>query len=409
MLLKYTLNALFFGGLDIMDGKPISMLNFETNFFPIGIIPMESARDLGQKIDGHIMNWYYSNNPGIIDNKEDRESLIIKASCPRFYTGDAKGIIGETVRGYDMYIVTDVGNYNFEYSMYGRKVPMSPDDHFQDLKRIIGAIGGKAQRLTVIMPILYGGRQHKRSSRESLDAAQALQELHNMGVSNVITFDAHDPRVQNATPLMGFDNAMPTYQILKALLRRIDDMTLDKDHLMVVSPDEGAMNRNIYYSSVLGLDLGMFYKRRDYSTIVNGRNPIVEHVYLGSSVKGKDILVADDIIASGESMLSLAYDLKKEGARRIFLTATYALFTEGLDKFKQAYENGVFDYVISTNLTYQSPEMMAQPWYISADLSKYIAYFILSTHMNQSVTTLLEPAKKINDLVAAYKAGTMKK
>ena len=392
-----------------MDGKPISMLNFETNFFPIGIIPMESARDLGQKIDGHIMNWYYSNNPGIIDNKEDRESLIIKASCPRFYTGDAKGIIGETVRGYDMYIVTDVGNYNCEYSMYGRKVPMSPDDHFQDLKRIIGAIGGKAQRLTVIMPILYGGRQHKRSSRESLDAAQALQELHNMGVSNVITFDAHDPRVQNATPLMGFDNAMPTYQILKALLRHIDDMTLDKDHLMVVSPDEGAMNRNIYYSSVLGLDLGMFYKRRDYSTIVNGRNPIVEHVYLGSSVKGKDILVADDIIASGESMLSLAYDLKKEGARRIFLTATYALFTEGLDKFKQAYENGVFDYVISTNLTYQSPEMMAQPWYISADLSKYIAYFILSTHMNQSVTTLLEPAKKINDLVAAYKAGTMKK
>ncbi len=387
-----------------MDGQPISMLNFQTDFFPIGIIPMESARDLGKMIDGHLMKYYYENNPGIIDNKEDRESLIIKASCPRFYTGDGKGLIGETVRGYDMYIITDVGNYNCKYSMFGQQVPMSPDDHFQDLKRIIGAIGGKAQRITVIMPILYGGRQHKRSSRESLDAAQSLQELQNMGVANVITFDAHDPRVQNATPLMGFDNAMPTYQILKALFHRVPDITIDKDHLMVVSPDEGAMNRNIYYSSVMSLDLGMFYKRRDYSTIVNGRNPIIAHEYLGSSVKGKDILVADDIIASGESMLSLAYDLKKDGARRIFLTATYALFTEGLDKFKEAYNNGVFDYVISTNLTYQSPEMLAQPWYIGADVSKYIAYFILAMHKNQSVTKLLEPAKKINALLMEYKA-----
>lgn len=386
-----------------MDGQPISMFDYEKSFFPIGIIAMESAKELGAEIDSHLMKWYYNENPGAENIETDKKSLLLKASCPRFNTGDAKAVLGETVRGYDMYIITDVGNYNCRYSMYGQDVPMSPDDHYQDLKRTICAISGKTQRITVIMPILYGGRQHKRSSRESLDCAVALQELYNMGVSNIITFDAHDPRVQNATPLMGFDNAMPTYQVLKALFHNVKDLVLDKDHLMVVSPDEGAMNRNIYYASVLGLDLGMFYKRRDYSTIVNGRNPIVAHEYLGTSVEGKDIFVCDDIIASGDSMLMLAYDLKKEGAARIFLSATYALFTEGLEKFDRAYKDGVISGVLSTNLTYQSPEMLSRPWYMNVDASKYIAYFILAIHQNHSVTTLLDPLKKINDIVTKYK------
>lgn len=387
-----------------MEGQPISMIDYEKSVFPIGIIAMESAKEVGGLIDKHLMGWYYKANPEAENNEKAKKSLLLKASCPRFNTGDAKAVLGETVRGYDMYIITDVGNYNCKYDMYGQQVPMSPDDHFQDLKRVICAISGKAERITVIMPILYGGRQHKRSARESLDCALALQELYNMGVSNVITFDAHDPRVQNATPLMGFDNAMPRYQFLKALLKEVDDLKLDKDHLMVVSPDEGAMNRNIYYASELGLDLGMFYKRRDFSTIVNGRNPIVAHEYIGASVKDKDIFVSDDIIASGDSMLMLAYDLKKEGAKRIFLSATYALFTEGMEKFDKAYEDGIISGVLSTNLTYQNPEMLAKPWYINVDASKYIAYFILSLHQNNSVTAIHDPHKKIRALVEKYKA-----
>lgn len=384
-----------------MEKKPMPV--FDSNgFSPIGIIAMEGAKGISEKIDRHLMNWYYEQNPGAKEAGKVRESVILNASCPRFNTGDGKGVLSETVRGYDIYIVTDVGNYDCKYSMFGMEVPMSPDDHYQDLKRIITAISGKANRITVIMPILYGGRQHKRSTRESLDAAVALQELQSMGVSDIITFDAHDPRVQNATPLMGFDNAMPTYQVLKALLKRYNDIVIDKDHLMCVSPDEGAMNRNIYYSSVMGLDLGMFYKRRDYSRLVNGRNPIVAHEYLGASVEGKDILVADDILASGDSLLSLASDLKKDGAKRIFLTATYALFTEGVDKFREAYANNLFDCVISTNLTYQKPELFDTPWYVSADMSKYIAYFIRASHQNRSVTTLLDSHKKINDLLNRY-------
>ena len=304
-----------------------------------------------------------------------------------------------------MFIVTDVGNYSCEYSMFGRMVPMSPDDHYQDLKRIISAVGGKAQRINVIMPILYGGRQHKRASRESLDCAMALEELEKMGVSNIITFDAHDPRVQNACPLMGFDNVMPYYQVLKALFREVKDICVDKEHLMVVSPDEGAMNRNIYYASVMGVDMGMFYKRRDFSVIVNGRNPIVAHEYLGSSVKDKDILVADDIIASGDSMLSLAEDLKKEGANRIFMFATYALFTEGLEKFQKAVDEGLITGILSTNLTYRMPELLKKDWYIEVDVSKYIAYFILAMHQNHSVTELLDPHQKIMDLLKKYRAG----
>lgn len=386
-----------------MDGQPITMFDFQNNYSPIGIIAMESARELAKLIDEHLMSWYYEKNPEARNNENARKSLILKSSCPRFNTGDAKAVLGETVRGYDIYIVTDVGNYNCTYTMYGKEVMMSPDEHYADLKRVISAISGKALRITVIMPTLYGGRQHKRSSRESLDAAHALQELQAMGVSNILTFDAHDPRVQNATPLMGFDNAMPNYQVLKALFNKVRDLKIDKEHLMIVSPDEGAMNRNIFYSSIMGLDLGMFYKRRDFTRLVNGRNPIVAHEYLGDSIEGKDIFVADDIVASGDSLLSLAYDLKKEGAKRIYLSATYALFTEGIERFHKAYADGMFDGLLATNLTYQSPEMLEAPWFINVDVSKYVAYFILASHQNRSVTTILNSHDKIQKLLEKYK------
>lgn len=392
-----------------MDGQPISMFDVQNNYFPIGIIAMESARELGKKIDAHLMSWYFEEKPEARENSHEKKSMLLRASCPRFNTGDAKGVLGESVRGYDIYILTDVGNYNCTYKMFGQDVMMSPDEHYQDLKRIISAISGKAQRITVIMPILYGGRQHKRSSRESLDAAHALQELQNMGVSNIITFDAHDPRVQNAVPLMGFDNAMPNYQVLKALLKHVPDLRIDKDHLMIVSPDEGAMNRNIYYSSIMGLDLGMFYKRRDYSRLVNGRNPIVAHEYLGSSIDGKDVFVSDDIVASGDSLLSLAYDLKKEGAQRIYMSATYALFTEGMERFHKAYADGVFNGLLSTNLTYQKPELLEAPWFINVDVSKYVAYFIRASHQNRPVTSLLDSHQKIQTLLEKYIAEQNKR
>jgi len=386
-----------------MDNKNSSFFNNENELFPLGIIGLESAKDLSIQIKDHLVNWLVEENPENANQiKKDGDSLLIDNTCPRFYTGDAKGVLGQTVRGYDLYIIVDVGNYNCKFTMFGNENCMSPDDHYADLKRIISAIGGKAHRINVIMPILYGGRQHKRSSRESLDCAMALHELMNMGVENIITFDAHDPRVQNAIPLTGFDNVMPTYQVLKALLKHAPDLKLDNDNLMIVSPDEGAMNRNIYYSSVLGIDLGMFYKRRDYSKLENGRNPIVAHEYLGSSVEGKDILVSDDVIASGDSILSLAYELKKGGARRIFASATYALFTEGLEKFNKAYADGVIAGVLSTNLTYQPPQLQAAPWFINVDCSKYIAYFIAALHKNHSITTILEPHIKINALLAEY-------
>ena len=387
-----------------MNGQPISMFDFQNNYFPIGIIAMESARELAKLIDEHLMSWYYEEHPEAKDKEDARKSLIIKSSCPRFNTGDAKAVLGETVRGYDIYIVTDVGNYNCTYTMYGKEVMMSPDDHYQDLKRVISAISGKAQRITDIMRTLYGGRQHKRSSRESLDAAHALQELQAMGVSNNLTFDAHDPRVQNATPLMGFDNAMPNYQVLKALFKKVPDLKIDKGHLMIVSPDEGAMNRNIFYSSMMGLDLGMFYKRRDFTRIVNGRNPIIAREYLGAAIEGKDVFVSDDIVASGDSLLSLAYDLKKEGAKRIYLSATYALFTEGIERFHKAYAEGMFDGLLATNLTYQSPEMLNAPWFINVDVSKYVAYFILASHQHRSVTTILNSHEKIQKLIEKYVA-----
>ena len=384
-----------------MEERSISKFSTPNEFFPLGLIPLRSATELGKKIDKHLMNWYYNEYPDKI-KADETDTVILEAKCPRFSSGDAKGILLNTVRGYDLFIIIDVGNYSCTYNMFGKEVPMSPDDHFADLKRVISAASGKAERITVIMPTLYGGRQHKRSGRESLDCAMALQELANMGVKNVIAVDAHDPRVQNAAHLMGFDNAMPTYQVLKALFRKVRDLKIDKNHLMVVSPDEGAMNRNMYYASIMGLDLGMFYKRRDYSVIVNGRNPIVAHEYLGNDVKGKDVFVADDIIASGDSMLILAEDLKRAGAERIFMFATYGLFTEGLEKFQEAYDKGLLAGVLTTNLTYRSPELMAKPWYIEVDVSKYLAYFTLAIHQNRSITHLLDPHKKIKDLLEKY-------
>lgn len=394
-----------------VDNQSVSMLDSLNTNCPIGIIPSPSATTLGEKINKHLMEWLYEQYPEARDDERMRKSMIIDCDCPRFSTGDAKGVLAQSVRGYDIYLVVDVGNYSCTYKFFNNPtpVPMSPDEHYADLKRLISAVSGRASHVTVIMPTLYGGRQHKRTGRESLDCAVALQELERMGVTNIITFDSHDPRVQNAVPLMGFDNAMPNYQVLKALLRRFDDIIIDKEHLMIVSPDEGAMSRNMYYSSVMGLDLGMFYKRRDYSVMVNGRHPIVNHEYLGSSVEGKDIFVADDIISSGDSMLRLAYELKEKGCGRIFLFATYALFTEGLDAFNKAYSDGIFDAVFSTNLTYQPPELLSAPWYCEVDATKYIAYFILAMHQNKAVSSLLDPHKKIEKLLEDYRSKQAKK
>lgn len=368
---------------------------------PLGLCVLESSRELGEKVDQRLRKLY-----GSLDNEgqDGSQSFIIPCRCPRFQTGDAKGMIDRTVRGMDLYLITDVGNYNCTYEMYGQKVPMSPDDHFADLKRIIQAVGGKAHRITVIMPNLYGARQHRRAYRESLDCAVALQELQAMGVSSILTIDAHDPRVQNAIPLMGYDNIMPSYQILKALLTHVPDLKIDKDNFMVVSPDEGAIPRNVFYASEMGVDMGMYYKRRDYSRIVNGHNPIVSHEFLGSEIEGKDILVYDDMISSGDSMLDIAYDMKKRGARRFYAGCTYALFTEGIDKFEKAVSEGVITGVLSTNLTYRRPELKAAPWYYEADLSKYIAYFIGSMNHDISVNSLLEPHAKIQNLLKKYRS-----
>ncbi len=372
---------------------------------PLGLLTMDSAKELGHQVDEHLQTLYKSLEDQIC--QEADSSFMIDSSFPRFQNGDAKGVINQSVRGLDLYLLTDVGNYNCHYKMYGQEVPMSPDDHFADLKRAIQAIGGKAHRITVIMPNMYGARQHRRSYRESLDCAVALQELQNMGVSSILTFDAHDPRVQNAVPLMGFDNVMPSYQVLKTLLKHVPNICLEKEHFMVVSPDEGAISRNVFYASILGVDMGMYYKRRDYSKIVNGRNPIVAHEFLGSDIAGKDVLVYDDMIASGDSMLDIAYDLNKRGARRVFAGCTYALFTEGIERFNEAVEKGVLAGVLSTNLTYRRPELLAAPWYYEVDVSKYVAYFIVSMNHNMSVNTLLDPHQKIRDLIDAHKKGQL--
>lgn len=365
---------------------------------PLGLIVLPGAKDLGDKVNKFLVDWY-NKDLGLTNKKFMKKSFILNSECPRFTSGDGKGIINDSVRGYDLYIICDVGNYNVKYKLFNEENSMSPDDHYADLKRIISAAGGKAERITVIMPILYGGRQHRRNSRESLDCAQMLQELYAMGVKDLITFDAHDPRVQNSVPLMGFDNFFATYQILKALTKKYPGIQLDKEHFMVVSPDEGAMNRNIYYASVLEVDLGMFFKRRDYTTIVNGRNPIVSHEYIGTDVKGKDVFVADDIIATGDSVLHLCRDLKQQGANRIFLAATYALFTEGTEKFQKAYEEGLFTAVLSTNLTFVRKELKDRQWFIEADLSKYISYIITSINQNKSLSALLSSADRIKELL----------
>ncbi len=365
---------------------------FEERVADLGLIALPGAEELTAKINEHLIRW--SQEAGF-----NQESFLIESECPRFSSGDGKGLIKSTIRGDDLFLVSDVGNYSLTYNMYGQENRMSPDDHFQNLKRIIQAASGKAHRVSVIMPILYGSRQHRRSYRESLDCACALQELQAMGVSNIITFDAHDPRTQNAVPLMGFDNFMPTYQVMKALLRVMPDIKLDRDHFMVISPDEGAMSRNMYYSSVLGVNLGMFYKRRDYSRVVNGRNPIVAHEYLGESVKGKDVFVADDIISSGESMLDIAEALKAQGANRIFANATYAIFTNGLDSFDKAYSEGKISGVFGTNLTYRTPELLSREWFHEVDVSKYIAYIIAAINHDMSVSAIIDPHEKIHALL----------
>ena len=372
-------------------------------FAPLGIIAMPGCEEIGKKIDYYMTKWRAERDS---EFKEDatfvayeRETYMIDVNCPRFGSGEAKGVIKQSVRGLDMYIICDVFNCYLKYKMYGQIVPMSPDDHYADLKRIITAIGGKARRITVIIPMLYEGRQHRRTGRESLDCATALQELIAMGVDNIITFDAHDPRIQNAIPVNGFENVMPTYQMIKALVNAVPEIKIDKEDLMIISPDEGAMARGIYFSSVLGVDLGMFYKRRDYSVIVNGRNPIVAHEYLGADVAGKDLIIVDDMISSGDSVIDLAYKLKELNAKDIYVCTTFGLFCEGLENFDKAYEKGLIRKVLTTNGVAASEELLSREWYCRVDLSKYIAYIIDTLNHDASISELLDPSSKINKLL----------
>ncbi len=373
----------------------------------LGIIPLQSSMQLGEKVDSYIARWraerHNEHKDSITFAGYEKDSYILKSSCPRFGSGEAKGTLSESVRGTDLYLLVDVVNHSIKYKICGQENMMSPDDHYADLKRVIAAIGGKSNRITVIMPFLYESRQHKRSSRESLDCAMALQELISLGVDNIITFDAHDPRVQNAIPRNGFENIMPTYQFIKTLLKTTPDLTLDNDHMMVISPDEGAMNRAIYFANHLGVDVGMFYKRRDYSTIVNGKNPIVAHEFLGDSVDGKDVIIMDDMIASGESMLDVAKQLKSRNAKRVYCLATFGLFTAGLEIFDKAYEDGIIEKIITTNLTHQNPELFGKPWYESAEMSKYIAILIDHLNHNASISKLLDQSERIQARIQEYK------
>ena len=370
---------------------------------PLGLIPLKSCTGLGKKVDDYLVEWRREreseHKSTIAFSGYQRDSYILEANTPRFGSGEGKGTIEESVRGDDLYIMVDVCNYSLTYSLFGMTNHMSPDDHFQDLKRIIAAAAGKARRINVIMPFLYESRQHKRSGRESLDCALALKELTDMGVDNIITFDAHDQRVQNAIPDKSFENVMPTYQMIKALVNNVDDLKVDKDHLMVISPDEGALHRCIYFATQLGVNLGMFYKRRDYTRVVNGRNPIVEHQYLGDSVKGKDIIIVDDMISSGESMLEVAMKLKNLGCNRIFVCTTFGLFCNGLDVFDKAYADGVFYRVFTTNGVYQTPELLSREWYVSVELSKYAAYLIDTLNHDMSVSSLLDSSEKIDAIL----------
>lgn len=370
---------------------------------PLGIIAMPGCEALCDKIDKYLVKWRANqaseHQQNIAFYGYQRDTYKVNVSLPRFGSGEAKGVVNESVRGFDLYIITDVFNYSCTYNMYGMEVPMSPDDHYADLKRVITAISGKAKRITILMPMLYEGRQHKRSSRESLDCALALQELVNLGVDNIMTFDAHDKRVQNAIPNGSFENIMPTYQMIKSLVNSVEDLHVDKDHLMVISPDEGALHRCIYFATQLGVNLGMFYKRRDYTRVVNGRNPIVEHQYLGDSVEGKDIIIVDDMISSGESMLEVCSKLKGLKAGRIFVCTTFGLFCNGLEVFDEAYKNGTFYRVFTTNGVYQTPELLSRDWYESVDLSKYTAYFLDTLNHDMSVSSLLDCSDKIEKIL----------
>lgn len=375
----------------------------------LGLISLTGCEELGKKVDDYLVKWRHESaneyRDDIAFSGYEKDTYLIDARVPRFGSGEAKGILGESVRGKDLYLMVDVCNYSVTYSLTGKTNHMSPDDHFQNLKRVIAAVGGKGRRLNVIMPFLYESRQHKRSSRESLDCALALQELVRMGVENIITFDAHDPRVQNAIPLSGFETVSPTYQFVKGLLRTVKDLQIDSAHMMAISPDEGATNRAIYLANVLGLDMGMFYKRRDYTRIVNGRNPIVAHEFLGSSVEGKDVIIIDDMISSGDSILDVAAELKRRKAKRIFAAATFGLFTNGMEKFDKAYEDGVISGILTTNLIYQTPELLSKPYYINCDMSKYIALIIDTLNHDGSISSILSPNERIQHVIQKYKNG----
>ncbi len=374
---------------------------------PLGLVPLKGMEGLCDEINGYLVNWRHEresdHKDSILFAGYQKDSFIIEADCPRFGSGEAKGIIRSSVRGDDLYFLVDVTNYSILYSVGGVQNHYSPDDHFQDLKRIIAAAGGRAKRMTVIMPFLYEGRQERREERESLDCAQMLKELTDMGVTNIITFDAHDPRVQNAIPLYGFETVSPTYQYIKALLNNVDDLDIDSKNMMIISPDENGMPRAIYFANVLGLDMGMFYQRRDYSRVVNGHNPVVAHEFLGASVEGKDVIIVDDMISSGETMVGVAKELKRMKARRVFGCATFGLFTGGLKVFDKAYEQGVIDKVFTTNLIYQLPELFTKEWYVSVDMGKYLALLIDNLNHDYSISSLLNPTDRINKRVSEYK------
>ncbi len=378
---------------------------------PLGIISLESSKDLGQQVDNYLVEWRKERNNELQSEityaEYDRNSYLIEAECPRFGTGEGKGLIKESVRGDDLYILVDVTNHSLKYKVRGYENHMSPDDHYQDLKRIIAAAGGKARRITVIMPYLYESRQHRRNSRESLDCAIALQELAYMGVESIITFDAHDPRVQNAIPLKTFETVQCTYQFIKTLLLCQNDIKVDPDHLMIVSPDEGAMARAVYFSNVLEVDIGMFYKRRDHSVIIKGQNPVVAHEFLGDDLDGKDVLIIDDMISSGGSMIEVAKELHKRNANRIYCAATFGLFTSGLEDFDKAYEDGIISKVMTTNLIYQQNELFTKPWYASVDMSKYVALLIDTLNHDKSISSLLSPTERIRKFVKKYENGEL--
>ena len=383
----------------------IELLEKSMPVAPIRIAAL-GCRELAEEVDRKLVKFRKElverKQLSVIPQGYSEESFIVECECPRFGTGEGKGYIKESVRGTDLYIMVDVTNYSESYTVCGHENHMSPDNHFQDLKRIISAATGKAHRINVIMPFLYEGRQHRRTKRESLDCALALKELSDMGVSNIITFDAHDPRVQNAIPLKGFETVQPVYQFIKGLFRAVPDLHPNKDTMMVISPDEGGMGRAIYMANVLGTDMGMFYKRRDYATIINGTNPIVAHEFLGSDVKGKDMIVIDDMISSGGSVLEVAAELKKRKANRVFICSTFGLFTNGMEKFDKAYEAGMFDFILTTNLIYQTPELLQKPYYINCDLSKYIAYIIDTLNHDASISSLLNPLDRINKFLKEH-------